>query len=142
MDKKQPHPLFKLATELGPLLVFLPQLIADVSADSLIATGNYAGAVSAAQAGSAFGWIGVLVALAFGIGQLIAEANTGMTLGKRLVGLRTVRADTLGVPRFGRVLGRYAIIALGSFVIVGQYVILLSPLWDSERRNRGWHRLD
>ena len=22
MDKKQPHPLFKLATELGPLLVF------------------------------------------------------------------------------------------------------------------------
>jgi uncharacterized RDD family membrane protein YckC len=122
-----------------PFVLFIPSLIASISATSMITTGNYEGAVSASQAGSALQGIAVVLLLVYGLIQYIAEANTGMTLGKRAVGLRTVRADTLGPVGFGRILGRYSIIALGGFVLNGQYVVLLSPLWDSEKRNRGWH---
>ena len=38
MDKTQPHPLFKLATELGPLLVFF---IANAKANLFVATGAF-----------------------------------------------------------------------------------------------------
>ena len=36
MDKTQPHPLFKLATELGPLVVFF---VANAKFDLFVATG-------------------------------------------------------------------------------------------------------
>jgi uncharacterized RDD family membrane protein YckC len=122
-----------------PFVLFIPSLIASASATSMLTTGNYEGVVSATQAGLTLEWIAVVLLLLFGLFQIIAEANTGMTIGKRAVGLRTVRADTLGLGGFGRILGRYVIIALGGFVLIGQYLVLLSPLWDSERRNRGWH---
>ena len=122
-----------------PFVLFIPSLIAFISATSMLTSGNYEGAISASQAGTALQWIAVVLTLLFGLAQYLAEANTGMTLGKRAVGLRTVRADTLGPVGFGRVLGRYSIIALGGFLLIGQYVVLLSPLWDSEKRNRGWH---
>lgn len=122
-----------------PFVLFIPSLIAFISATSMLTSGNYEGAISASQAGTALQWIAVVLTLLFGLAQYRAEANTGMTLGKRAVGLRTVRADTLGPVGFGRVLGRYSIIALGGFLLIGQYVVLLSPLWDSEKRNRGWH---
>src|ERR1700752_3850864 len=38
MDKTQPHPLFKLATELGPLLVFFA---ANAKFDLFVATGAF-----------------------------------------------------------------------------------------------------
>src|SRR6476619_1218618 len=38
MDKAQPHPLFKLATELGPLLLFF---IANAKANLFVATGAF-----------------------------------------------------------------------------------------------------
>ena len=49
MDKKQPHPLFKLATELGPLLIFF---IANAKFHLFVATGAFMVAVVAAMIAS------------------------------------------------------------------------------------------
>src|SRR5476649_937921 len=49
MDKKQPHPLFKLATELGPLIVFF---IANAKFHLFVATGAFMVAVVAAMIAS------------------------------------------------------------------------------------------
>jgi intracellular septation protein len=49
MDKKQPHPLFKLATELGPLLIFF---FANAKANLFVATGAFMVAVVIAMVAS------------------------------------------------------------------------------------------
>src|SRR3954453_16945651 len=49
MDKKRPHPMFKLATELGPLLVFF---IANAKFHLFVATAAFMVAVVAAMAAS------------------------------------------------------------------------------------------
>ncbi len=49
IDKKVPHPLFKLATELGPLLVFF---VANAKGNLFIATGAFMVAVIAAMIAS------------------------------------------------------------------------------------------
>src|SRR6202051_3830326 len=49
MDKTTPHPLFKLATELGPLLVFF---VANAKFHLFVATGAFMVAVIAAMAAS------------------------------------------------------------------------------------------
>ena len=49
MDKKAPHPLFKLATELGPLLIFF---FANAKTNLFIATGVFMVAVLAAMVAS------------------------------------------------------------------------------------------
>ena len=49
MDKAQPHPLFKLATELGPLLVFF---VANAKANLFVATGAFMVAIVAAMIAS------------------------------------------------------------------------------------------
>jgi len=49
MDKTQPHPLFKLATELGPLLVFF---VANARFNLFVATGAFMVAIVAAMLAS------------------------------------------------------------------------------------------
>src|SRR3954468_19398230 len=49
MDKTQPHPLFKLATELGPLIVFF---VANAKANLFVATGAFMVAIVAAMIAS------------------------------------------------------------------------------------------
>ena len=49
MDKKVPHPLFKLATELGPLIIFF---IANAKSNLFVATGLFMVAVVAAMIAS------------------------------------------------------------------------------------------
>jgi intracellular septation protein len=49
LDKKQPHPLFKLATELGPLLVFF---VANAKSNLFVATGAFMVAVIVAMIAS------------------------------------------------------------------------------------------
>lgn len=49
MDKTQPHPLFKLATELGPLIVFF---VANARFNLFVATGAFMVAIVAAMAAS------------------------------------------------------------------------------------------
>src|SRR6202166_2250820 len=49
MDKKQPHPLFKLATELGPLIVFF---VANAKFNLFVATGAFMVAIVVAMIAS------------------------------------------------------------------------------------------
>ena len=49
MDKNQPHPLFKLATELGPLIVFF---VANAKYNLFVATGAFMVAIVAAMIAS------------------------------------------------------------------------------------------
>src|SRR5256885_13187467 len=49
MDKTQPHPLFKLATELGPLMVFF---VANAKFHLFVATGAFMVAIVAAMVAS------------------------------------------------------------------------------------------
>ena len=49
LDRKQPHPLFKFATELGPLLVFF---VANAKANLFVATGAFMVAVIIAMVAS------------------------------------------------------------------------------------------
>ena len=49
LDKKQPHPLFKLATELGPLVIFF---IANAKGNLFIATGAFMVAIVVAMIAS------------------------------------------------------------------------------------------
>jgi intracellular septation protein len=49
MDKSQPHPMFKLATELGPLLVFF---VANAKFNLFVATGAFMVAIVAAMIAS------------------------------------------------------------------------------------------
>src|SRR6195256_2363277 len=49
MDKTTPHPLFKLATELGPLMIFF---IANAKFDLFVATGAFMVAVIVAMVAS------------------------------------------------------------------------------------------
>jgi intracellular septation protein len=49
MDKNQPHPMFKLATELGPLLVFF---VANAKFNLFVATGAFMVAIVAAMIAS------------------------------------------------------------------------------------------
>src|SRR5258708_20847458 len=49
MDKTQPHPVFKLATELGPLLVFF---VANAKFNLFVATGAFMVAIVAAMIAS------------------------------------------------------------------------------------------
>src|ERR1700676_616283 len=49
MDKTRPHPLFKLATELGPLMVFF---VANAKFNLFVATGAFMVAVIAAMIAS------------------------------------------------------------------------------------------
>lgn len=92
-------------------------------------------------------WIIVAVAVSQGlmtvyiIVQLVLHGRKGVTLGKGICGIRSVNVKTLERPRFWRgAVVRY-LVAYVSLVIplLGPLlVIVLSPLFDIERRGRGW----
>lgn len=73
--------------------------------------------------------------------QLILHGLKGVTLGKAVAGIRTVNVRTLEKPGFWRgAVVRYLILAASFLVpLIGPLlVIALSPLFDAERRGRGW----
>lgn len=78
---------------------------------------------------------------AFVLVQLILHGRKGVTLGKGLMGIRSVNVRTLERPGFWRgAVVRYLVL-YGSFLVplLGPLlVIALSPLWDTRRRGRGW----
>ncbi|GIG39921.1 RDD family protein [Cellulomonas phragmiteti] len=72
--------------------------------------------------------------------QWLAHGRLGWTLGRRLLGVRTVDAHSRRPVGAGRVLVRGLVVAVGVLVCaVGQYLVLLSPLLDRTGRRRGWH---
>lgn len=84
--------------------------------------------------------VGVGLLLALGLTQWWYHGRRGATLGKALVGLRTLDADTGAPIGMGRALVRALVVTAGGLVLaVGQLVVLASPLFDSGGRRQGWH---
>src|SRR3977135_1789100 len=74
MDKTQPHPLFKLATELGPLLIFF---VANAKFHLFVATGAFMVAVVVAMIASYVGTRHVpIMALVPGVVVIVFGALT------------------------------------------------------------------
>lgn len=65
--------------------------------------------------------------------EVLPTARTGRTLGKRVAGLRVVRADGSRRPGFGRAVVRCLVGQLSLLTVVGA----LAVLFDRKRR-RGW----
>ena len=90
MDKKQPHPLFKLATELGPLIVFF---IANAKFHLFVATGAFMVAVVVAMAASyavtrhvpMMAIVTAVVVLVFGTLTLVLHDETFIKLKPTIV---------------------------------------------------------
>jgi len=84
-----------------------------------------------------------LITLANGLyplAMLVLQAFTGFSLGKRIMGLRIVKVETLIRPGLGRMLLRGVIVGASNIVIgIGPLLVYLSPLWDPTKRLRGWH---
>ena len=82
---------------------------------------------------------GLLTVLA--LVQLIMHGIGGVTFGKMIFKLRTVRATTFAKPGFWRIIARALVMYLAAVIVpfVGAVVFLLSPIWDPQARGRGWH---
>lgn len=84
--------------------------------------------------------VGAALLLAWGGFQWWCQGTRGWTVGRRLLGLRTVDVRTGRPVGLGRALVRALIVSLGALACgVGQAVVLLSPLFDGSGRHRGWH---
>lgn len=84
--------------------------------------------------------VSALLTLAFCVVQLALHGRKGVTIGKGFCGLRSVNVRTLERPGFWRVVLRLLIIGgAGVVPVLGPALFFLSPLWDPERRGRGWH---
>jgi uncharacterized RDD family membrane protein YckC len=82
----------------------------------------------------------LVVALVIPLVNLVLQSFLGFSLGKLIMGLRIVSARTLSRPGLGWMIVRSLVIGAASLVFgLGQYVVYLSPLWDDQKRGRGWH---
>lgn len=84
--------------------------------------------------------IGQLLLFVFLLVQLILHGRRGVTVGKAMVGIRSVNVVRFTRPGFWRMLLRGMIFwaALTIVPLLGAVPFLLSPLWDPEKRGRGW----
>lgn len=127
-----------LVLQLPVLLVTLPALLsttASPDAAATLADAGRLGLVIACGAASA------ALTAAFVVVQLVLHGRKGVTVGKAATGIRSVNVRTLERPGFWRgAVVRYLVL-YGSFLVplVGPVlVIACSPLFDPERRGRGW----
>ncbi|WP_405216203.1 RDD family protein [Agrococcus sp. Ld7] len=83
--------------------------------------------------------ISTVLTLGFVIVQLVLHGRRGVTLGKAFTGIRSVNVKTLAQPRFGRALLRGLVLYCSFLVpLIGPLLVFLSPLFDGEKRGRGW----
>jgi uncharacterized RDD family membrane protein YckC len=83
--------------------------------------------------------VGVVLADTVVIVQLVLHGLRGITVGKKLLGLRSVNVDTVEKPGFWRVVLRAIVLGASSILpVVGPAVLLASPLWASNAQKRGW----
>ena len=83
--------------------------------------------------------IGYVILLGFGIFQWWFLGTRGYTVGKKLVGLRALCAQTGQPVGMGRAFLRLLVPAAGSLLFVGQALVYVSPFFDSSGRRQGWH---
>lgn len=76
-----------------------------------------------------------------GLVQLIMHGIRGVTFGKMIFKLRTVRVTTFAKPGFWRIVARAIIMYFAALIVpvLGAVVFLLSSIWDPQHRGRGWH---
>ena len=80
----------------------------------------------------------VLLSLIYVIVQIVFHGRRGVTLGKSVAGIRSINVKTLERPGVGRAFLR-ALVLWGSGIIpIAPIVFLASPLFDKEKRSRGW----
>ncbi|WP_421743508.1 RDD family protein [Cellulomonas sp.] len=95
-----------------------------------------AAATSAPRSALLSGLLGLLVA----VGQWVAEARTGATVGGAVVGIRTVAVSTGRPAGMLAILVRLLVVAAGALAcLVGQWVVVASGAWDHSPAQRGWH---
>ncbi len=84
--------------------------------------------------------VGQGLTIAFGLVQLILHGRRGVTLGKALMGLRSVNVATFGRPGFWRVVLRALVLQLSTvlLVVAGPALLFASGLWEAEGRGRSW----
>ncbi|WP_022883298.1 RDD family protein [Glaciibacter superstes] len=72
--------------------------------------------------------------------QLILHGRKGITIGKAMLGIRSVNAATFARPGFWRIVLR-ALVFYFAFLVFPPLLIgvfLASSLWDGEKRGRSW----
>lgn len=81
-----------------------------------------------------------VLALVVLIGQWVAEATTGATVGSAVMGIRTVSARTGRPAGLLAILLRGLVVGAGALVcFVGQWAVVASGAWDRGPSLRGWH---
>ncbi|MFJ4253645.1 RDD family protein [Microbacterium sp. NPDC090003] len=123
---------------LPALIVLTPVLVDSASGgfdvDAFFARGDLVWVIVAVA-------VSQVLTLAYVIVQLVLHGRKGVTLGKAVCGIRSVNVRTLERPKFWRgAVVRY-LLAYASLIVpvIGPVlVIALSPLFDIERRGRGW----
>lgn len=79
---------------------------------------------------------GLGAAAVFGVVQLLTHGLRGVTAGKAMTRLRSVRLDDLGRPGFWRIVLRALVLWASVVTVVGPAVLFASGLW--EPRGRSW----
>lgn len=83
--------------------------------------------------------VSAALTIAFVIVQISLHGRKGVTLGKACTGIRSINVATLEKPGMGKALLRALVLYLVFLVpLVGPILFFLSPLFDSEKRGRGW----
>ena len=76
------------------------------------------------------------------VAQWVAHGWSGWTVGRRVLGIRTLDVESREPIGMVRVLVRLAVMAAGALVlVVGLLVVLVSPVLDRTGRRRGWQDL-
>jgi uncharacterized RDD family membrane protein YckC len=72
--------------------------------------------------------------------QIVLHGLFGRTLGKKIVGIRSVNVARFDRPGFWRIVLRSIVFAAAYTIVpyLGAIPFLLSPLWDRDHRGRGW----
>lgn len=83
--------------------------------------------------------ISFALSLAYCIVQLVMHGRKGVTIGKRMMGIRTVNVKTLHRPGFWRMALRMLVLSASAVVVIGPVLFLISPFFDPQKRGRGWH---
>lgn len=84
--------------------------------------------------------ISALLTAALLIIQGAFQGRAGVTIGKGIVGIRSVNVERLAKPGFWRIVLRTLIVALSNIIpVVGPAVLFSSALRDPEQRGRAWH---
>ncbi|NUU18009.1 FHA domain-containing protein [Cellulomonas humilata] len=118
------------------VLAYLLDVVVVVAAAGL----GYAVAAATSAPRTALLLAAAAAGVAVAVGQWVAEARTGATLGSAVVGIRTVSTSTGRPAGLRAILVRQLVVGVGALAcVVGQWVVVSSGTWDATPAQRGWH---